>query len=269
VIAPFVARTNLQGNDMPSIFKFFATACMILLPAFANAQNLSRDEVRDIAIEAVKNNPALVLEIILDNPDVIMEAVAILRARDEAAAKEQAAATLSAQSNTLFNDPNAFVLGNPEGDVTLVEFFDYNCGYCKKAFNVMQELIAEDPELRVVFREWPILSEASVFATRASLAAREQDKYEEFHWALMAGNGARSENGVMAVAAEVGLDIAQLKEDMQKTSVDAHISLSREMAQSLGFSGTPSFVVGNQLVPGYVEKAGMVEMIAEARAESQ
>jgi len=251
---------------MTKVFKFLIVAFLVILPSFAMAQNLSRDDVRGIAIEAVKANPELVLKIILDNPGIIMEAVAILRARDEAAAASAAAASLSAQADSLFNDPNAFVLGNPDGDVTMVEFFDYNCGFCKKSYSIMQDLMANDPNLRMVFREWPILSEESVFAARAALASRKQGKYEEFHWALMGGNGARSENGILAVAVEVGLDLVQLKQDMDAPEVSAHIALSRQLASNLGFNGTPSFVIGNQLVPGFVEKEGMLDLIAKARA---
>lgn len=251
---------------MKMMLKFVVLAAFAVLPNMAVAQNVSAEQAKELALQAIRENPDVVLEIILENPDIVMQAVAILRARDEAAEQAAATAALATQGDDLFNDPNAIVLGNPDGDVTMVEFFDYNCGYCKRAYPVMQELLKSDDQLRVVFREWPILSDASVFAARAALAARRQGKYEEFHWAMMAGNAARSENGVLAAAAEVGLDLVQLKINMASPEVDAHIAKSRELAQKLGFNGTPSFVVGQNLVPGFVGKDAMLELIAEARA---
>jgi protein-disulfide isomerase len=158
-------------------------------------------------------------------------------------------------------------LGNPDGDVTLVEFFDYNCPYCRRAGVAVKALIAADPNLRVVYREWPILGDASVVATRASLAAREQGKYEEMHWALMKLEGRINENSVMQVASSLGMDVGRLKADMQLPAIDEHIATSMEISRSLGFNGTPSFVIGNQTVPGFVEQADLAALIAQARSD--
>ena len=165
------------------------------------------------------------------------------------------------------SDPNAPVLGNPDGDVTVVEFIDYNCPYCKRAMPEVQGLLDEDPNVRLVYREWPILGEGSVYASRAALASRVQGKYEEFHLALMGSRGRVEEASVLRIAKEIGLDIDQLKADMQSPDVDEHIESSMRLAQSLGFNGTPSFVVGDVLLPGFVEQAELQKAVDKSREE--
>ena len=167
------------------------------------------------------------------------------------------------------NDHNAPVLGNPEGDVTVVEFFDYNCPYCRRVKPHIEALLEEDPNVRLVYREWPILGDGSVFAARAALASREQGKYEEFHWALMGMAGRAEEASVIQVAEQVGLDIAQLRRDMEAPEIDAHIAASMELSRALGFNGTPSFVIGDALVPGVIEADQMIRLAEEARTAGQ
>lgn len=206
----------------------------------------------------------LVYEAIRENPEIVMEAVSILQRRDEAAQAAAAQAILRDQG-LLERDPNAPVLGNLEGDVTVVEFFDYNCPYCKRAMPEVQALLAADTGVRLVYREWPILGEGSVYASRAALAARAQGKYEDFHWALMGSRGRVTEPLVLRIAEEVGLDIEQLKQDMEAPEVEEHIASSKRMAQILGISGTPSFVIGDALVPGLIKAARLEELVREAR----
>ena len=156
----------------------FALVISLAAPIGAWADGLDEDRVKE-----------LVLETIRENPGIVMEAVAILEQQQAAAADVARADVLTNQRNLLELDPNAPVLGNLDGDVTVVEFFDYNCPYCRRAMDVVQGLLDEDPDVRLVYREWPILGEGSVFAAKAALAAREQGKYEAFHWALMSMNG--------------------------------------------------------------------------------
>jgi protein-disulfide isomerase len=122
-----------------------------------------------------------------------------------------------------------------------------------------------DANVRLVYREWPILGEGSVFAAKAALAARKQGKYEEFHWAMMSMNGRAEEASVLRVAAEVGLDIDQLRLDMEAPEIDEHLTTSMSLAQSLGFNGTPSFVIGDELVPGFVEQPQLEEIVDSTR----
>ena len=236
----------------------FRAASFALIAALSvapvSAQNLTPEDVKKLALEAI-----------LENPQIVMDAVAILREREEAAAAQGAAAALVEFRETLDNDPNAPVLGNPDGDVTLVEFFDYNCPYCRRAGKAVHALIEADPNLRVVYREWPILGPESVTATRASLAARKQGKYEEFHWALMDMDGRINENAVMRLASSLGMDVDRLKADMQLPEIDQHIATSMEISRGLGFNGTPSFVIGDTTVPGFVEQEDLAKLVEQAR----
>lgn len=239
---------------MKKILAMLTVALALSLPA--GAQELTPDEVKRLALEAI-----------LENPEIVMEAVAILREREEA---DQAAATEAALAELmpmLESDPNAPVLGNPEGNLTVVEFFDYNCPYCKQAAGEIKALIAEDSEIRLVYREWPILGDGSVYAARAALAARVQGKYEEFHWALMEDRARKEETSVLEIAASIGLDIERLKADMESEAVTSHIAQSMAMAQSLGFSGTPSFVIGGRPVFGFLPKDELAAIVTDQRAK--
>lgn len=228
------------------------TALALALPA--QAQEMDESALR-----------ALILETIRSNPEVVMEAIEALQARDEQERAEAASAALQAQKGALQNDPNAVVLGNPDGDITIVEFFDYNCGYCRRVFPAVKELIAADDNIRVVMREWPILGEESVFAARASLASRNQGKYEEFHNALMAQQGRASQATVLSIADGLGMDIDQLRADMDGPEIDAHFSASQQLTQALGLNGTPAFVFEDRLVPGAIELEQMQELVSQLR----
>ncbi|CTQ33672.1 DsbA family protein [Jannaschia rubra] len=229
-----------------------STLALTVLPAAA--QDVSDARIKELALEAI-----------LENPQVVMEAVAILQQRDAEEAEAQAQATLGNSRDRLERDPNAPVLGNPDGDVTVVEFFDYNCPYCRRAGGEVARLLDADDQVRVVYREWPILGEASVFATKAALASREQDRYAEFHEALMGATGRLDEASVMAIADGIGLDTDRLRADMEAPEVQAHIDTSMELAQSLGFSGTPSFVIGDMRAPGLVDADQLQEMVEAVR----
>ncbi len=240
-----------------TLFASISALCLSVSPLAltgAAAADLSEADVKKLALEAI-----------LENPEIIMQAVEILQAREAAEQAAQTELTLSAQRNLLENDPNAFVLGNPDGDVTVVEFFDYNCGYCKRAMPEVKALLASDPNVRLVMREWPILSEGSMFASRAALASREQGRYEDFHWALMEQRGRIEEAVVMRIAQDLGLDIQKLVVDMESEAVQDHLQTSTALTQSLGFGGTPSFVIGNELVPGMVDADEMKRLVALSR----
>ena len=224
---------------------FFGLAQMV------SSQDISDDKIKKLALEAI-----------LENPEIIMQAVSILRQRDA----EIAASGVNSVRNELENDPGSPNLGNPEGDVTVVEFFDYNCPYCRQAGETLQKLIGSDPNVRIIFREWPVLGEGSIFAARAALASRAQGKYEEFHWALMNGKGRATEASVMKVARDLGLDIVRLLADMESPAVELHLERSNNLARSLGFTGTPAFVVGDQTVPGMIGLEKIEKLIAAVRS---
>lgn len=231
-----------------------APAFAILLSGMAFGQDISDERIK-----------ALVAEALRENPELILEALQALEQRQADAQAAAAASVLTDEHALLERDPNAPVLGNPDGDVTVVEFFDYNCPYCKRAMPEVDALLAEDGNIRLVLREWPILSEGSAFAARAALASRKQGQYAEMHNALMGMRGKVEAETVLRIAGEVGLDVEKLKADMQSPEVEKHIATSMRLAEALGFNGTPSFVVGEQLIPGFVEKAQLVETVAAAR----
>ncbi|SEW35430.1 Protein-disulfide isomerase [Aliiroseovarius sediminilitoris] len=235
-----------------------ALAIGLATPFGTWADELDEGRIKELALEAIR-----------ENPSIIMEAVSILEQQKATDIEAARADVLTNQRNLLELDPNAPVLGNPDGDVTVVEFFDYNCPYCRRAMDEVQGLLEDDADVRLVYREWPILGEGSVFAAKAALAAREQGKYEAFHWALMGMSGRAEEASVMRIASEVGLDIDQLRRDMQAPEIEEHISTSMNLAQSLGFNGTPSFVIGDELVPGFVEKSQLVEIVDATRKAAE
>jgi protein-disulfide isomerase len=169
----------------------------------------------------------------------------------------------------LFNSPRQVVLGNPNGDVTFVEFFDYNCAYCKRAMADMLELIRTDPKLKVVLKEFPVLGKGSVEAAEVSTAVRMQDKtgkkYLEFHQKLMMSRGQVDRARALAVAKEVGIDMARLEKDLASEEVRASIEESLKLAEALGLNGTPSYVVGPNVVIGAVGVAALRERVNTAR----
>lgn len=226
-----------------------------------------------IAQEAPAFEPAerqeiegIIADYILENPEIIYRALQVLQERQQAAQAEQARLALDNHRDALERDPNSPVAGNPEGDVAVVEFFDYRCPYCKRVAPDVERLVDQDPNVRVVYKEWPILGPESTFAARAALAAREQDQYLPFHERIMALDEV-TERTVMAVARDLGLDLDRLREDMAAPATEAHIRETAQLAEALGISGTPAFVIGDQVVPGaagYEALSGYVEAARQA-----
>lgn len=206
-----------------------------------------------------------VREYLLKNPEVIMEALQILQERQRAAEAENLKRTIAERSEEILNDPAAPVGGNPDGDVTLVEFFDYNCPYCRRVAPTVAELEETDADLRVVYKEYPILGPGSQFAARAALASRRQGKYLPFHNALMQATEQVTEESVMEIAREVGLDTERLEQDMQDPAIQEAIARNLGLANALGITGTPSFIIGQEIVPGAVDLRTLQGLIARAR----
>jgi protein-disulfide isomerase len=186
------------------------------------------------------------------------------RRQAEATAARQRAAIVENRSE-LLNDPASPVGGDPDGDVTLVEFFDYRCAYCRRVVSSMRALLDEDRDLRVVFKELPVLGPDSERAARAALASRRQGGYVPFHFALMAAEDL-SLPGIRAAAEAVGLDADRLEADMMAPEVNAANQANYSLANELGIEGTPAFVIGSQLIPGAVDKARLEQLIRDARA---
>jgi len=222
-------------------------------PAAAGGQ-LSVEEVEQI-----------VREYLLREPEIIYQALEELQRREQVAAAERQRQAVIAHREQLLNDPASPVAGNPEGDVTLVEFFDYRCQFCRRVVSSMRALLEEDDDLRIVFKELPVLGEDSVRAARAALASRRQDGYVPFHFALMQANHF-SEAAILELAASLGLDARQLARDMHAPEIQRAIEDNYQLASRLGVEGTPAFVIGDRLIPGAVGKDRLEELIEEARA---
>jgi protein-disulfide isomerase len=178
----------------------------------------------------------------------------------------QASAGLAAIKREVFDGADLPELGNPQGDAVLVEFSDYNCGFCRKSAPEVAALLKSDPGLRLVVHEIPIFGEGSQFAARAALAARAQGRYPQFHQALMAMRGRAEQASVLRVAREVGLDINRLQRDMDSPEIAARIDRSLLLADQIGLVGTPSFIAGDHAAFGYLPRAGLAGLVAQARA---
>lgn len=245
------------ATGVGAVFAIAATLGLIS-PASVTAEE-GLTEAQKAAVEE------LIQKYIQEHPDEILESVRAYSERQEVAAREAAEANLTELREQILFDPRAPVAGNPEGDVTVVEFFDYRCGYCKSALDTVMAMIDEDPDLRVVFKEFPILSPQSRRAAQAALASKQQGKYLEFHYALMSSRGSFDDQQILDIAAEVGLDIEKLQKDMEAPEIAAYLDSVQDLARSLDIRGTPTFVVENQVVRGAVDAETLRRAIAEKR----
>ena len=220
---------------------------------------------RDARADTEEEVAALVEYLRQKPPGTVVKAVQIWWEEQEKYRQQQQVGSISANWEALARAEGDPVLGPEDGDVTLVEFFDYRCGFCKRVLGDVMALAAGDSRLRIVFKEFPILGELSVVAARASLAADRQGKWSEFHVALMSAPGALDEDRIMDTAAGLGLDMAQLRADMESEAVTAIIERNRALAGTLGINGTPAFLVKNAIQPGAASRDALAEMVAGAR----
>jgi protein-disulfide isomerase len=240
----------------PALFALAIAAA----PSIASAQTFSdgqRGEIETI----IKNY-------LVTHPEVLEEAMTELSKRQAAAEAEKHEASVEQNADAIFNSPRNVTLGNKNGDVTFVEFFDYNCGYCKRAMADMLNLLKSDPKLKVVLKEFPVLSEGSVEAAKVAVAVRMQDsgaKYLDFHQKLLGGRGPADKARAMAAAKEAGLDVARIEKDLASPEVRATIEENFKLAEAMGMNGTPSYVIGKQVVVGAIGLDGLKEKVALAR----
>lgn len=238
-----------------------ATLLVASVPREASAQALSAPQRAEVE--------SIIKDYLLKHPELIEEVMKELEKRQSAAeaAKAQKAVTDNAQM--LFNSPRQVTIGNPKGDVTMVEFFDYNCGFCKRAMTDMLDLMKADPNLRVVLKEFPVLGEASVQAAQVSIALNMQDKsgkkYLDFHQKLLSGRGAVDKAKALAAAKDAGADMARLEKDLTSPEVKATLEETFRLAEPLGLNGTPSYVIGNNVVIGAVGLAELKQKVNAAR----
>jgi len=234
-------------------------ACLAAPPARAQSfSDAQRGEIERI----VKNY-------LLAHPEVLQEVMGELEKRQSAAETEKQAAGVRDNREVLFNSSHQVTLGNPQGDVTMVEFFDYNCGYCKRALGDMLELMKVDPKLKVVLKEYPVLGPGSLEAAQVAVAVRMQDKtgkkYLEFHQKLLGGRGPADKAHALAAAKDVGFDVARIEKDMASEEVRVTLQETLRVADAIGLNGTPSYVIGSDVVIGAQGFAVLKDKVDTAR----
>ena len=230
-----------------SIALTLISLCLLAQPASAELDSGERAEVR-----------AIIQQYLVENPELIREVLTNLAQREQRAELDRALAVAR-------QDEEDGLLGNPDGDVTIYEFSDYNCGYCKRVFNDLRQVLSEDPNVELRVKEFPILSDSSVVAARAGLAAQRQGKFETFHIAMMQSVGGISERTIQDAAKLAGLDMKQFAKDRVDGAIDARLSVNTALARQLKITGTPALIIGDVIVPGAVSAAQIKELVAVAR----
>ena len=228
----------------------------------AGAQSITADQRGEIE--------KIIREYLLSHPELLQDVMVELEKRQTAAEAEKHRNAVKEHADAIFNSPRQVTLGNPQGDVAVVEFFDYNCGYCKRAMGDMLELIKGDPKLKFVLKEFPVLGDGSVQAAQVAAAVRMNDKtggkkYLDFHQKLLNSRGQVDKARALAAAKEAGFDVARIEKDMASDEVRAQLEESMKLAEALGLNGTPSYVVGPEVVVGAVGLKTLKERVNTAR----
>ena len=250
---------------MRSVKSGVAAAVLALAAMAAPAE--AQDALSAEQVEAIEQ---VIEDYILDNPEVILRAVQRLDEREREQAHADRRAAIVENRDALYGDINSHVAGNPHGDVTVVEFFDYRCRYCRRSLEAVQAILGEDANVRIVFKEFPVLGPDSLVASRAAIVAQRQDpaKYFAFHRALMTARGVLDKDAVLQIAAEIGLDPERLGAAMDSPETTAVIERNYVLAGALGVDGTPTFISGDVVVPGAIDIDSFRAIIAEVRAGS-
>lgn len=269
--AQTIALPRLAFPRRP-LARLLAAAALATAGLLAHAPAASAQTALSDAMQLDPEGRALlrseIRKYLLEHPEVIMEAVKVLEDRRVEAEATEARDLVADNAAEIFQDGYSHVAGNPDGDVTVVEFIDYNCGYCKKAHSDVRELVESDPNLRYVVKEFPILGPSSITAAKAALASRAQQDgrlYMAFNDALMGHRGALSDEQVWLIAEDVGLDVEALKAEAETAEIKSQIDRTYALAKKLEIQGTPTFVIGDELVRGYAPIDHMRDVVAAAR----
>lgn len=239
-------KTGLATALVAAVVAALVTAVTLVViwrmaPGVVDAPSASLDEKKIVDV---------VHDYLTKNPEILVEMTTELDKRQQAEQASQQEKVISENADALFRSPMSYSAGNPNGDVTVVEFFDYNCGFCKRALPDLVKLIDSDDKVKVVFKELPIFGEESEAAAKAALAAGKQGKYFEMHQKLYAEPGKADKDKALRAAAELGLDVPQLEKDMEDPSIQQALDETKELAQKLGLQGTPLYLIGDRIVPG-------------------
>ena len=233
-------------------------SALLLWPAVAQADSFDDSQRQEIG--------QIVRQYLLDNPELLLEVSRELELRQQAEENKKREAALAKHADELFRSPEDLVAGNPDGDVTMVEFFDYNCAWCKKGLPEVMSLIDTDKNLRLVMKEFPIFGGDSDYAAMAALASKKQGKYWQFHLAMLGHEGRITARDVDEIAKDQGLDVTQMKADMKSPEIAKIIKRNQRLAGLLSINGTPAFIIDQTVVPGYLPKDGLMAAIGEVRS---
>ncbi|MET0744924.1 MAG: DsbA family protein [Microvirga sp.] len=239
-----------------------ALVCAVALGSAASAQTATFNDQQRQAIGEI------VRDYLMKNPEVLQEVIGELEKKQAEAQRVAQTGALKETRQAVLNAPHSFVVGNPAGDVTLVEFFDYNCGYCKRALSDVRTLAKSDPKLRIVLKDFPVLGPDSVEASRVALAARNQlqpEKLLDYHVKLMDSRGRVNGDRALAVAKEMGLDMTRLKNDVDSPEIRAALQENAGLGDKLGLTGTPAFIIGDEVIPGAVGLDPLKQVVASVR----
>ncbi|MCP9448856.1 MAG: DsbA family protein [Nitrospira sp.] len=242
----------------------FGMGVCAALALLASGCSTTADETKKGSASSHHLTDAVIERYIRAHPEVIVQSLQAMEAKRRAELQERQKVALTTKQDELLHDPSSPVSGNPKGEITLVEFYDYRCGYCKRAASAVTQLQKEDPRVRVVYKDFPILGEPSELAAKAALASQAQGKHQVFHEALLASHADMTKDEILKIAAGVGLDVKRLEADMADPQWQAVIDKNRALAEELGISGTPGFIVGTELVPGMLDLDGLKELIVRA-----
>ena len=257
-----------------------ARAAVVLVPALLVAGvTLAKGQTAPGATETATTAPAgsaftpaqrkeiegIIRDILLNNPEIMLDVQSALEAKMDKIQAEKMAVAIKDHADELYRPAASPVVGNVKGDVPVIEFFDYNCGYCKKALSELAQLVDKDKKVRVILKEFPILAKGSEEASRVALAAKMQGKYWEFHRAMLESPGQANEASALRIADKLGLDMARLKKDMTSPEVKKEIEETRQLATKMGIQGTPHFIVGDKVIAGAPEN--LFELLGKHVAE--
>jgi len=242
-------------------FSLFSLATLVSLTPIVSAADEPLNAEQKKAIEG------MIHEYLLKNPEVMLESIRRHQIRQEQAELDQKRQLVKKLGKELRHNASSPVAGNPDGNVTIVEFFDYRCGYCKTVLPTIQKLLKDDGNIRYVLKEFPILGPDSVTAAKAALAVWElsPDQYMPFHTAIMTARGQLTENRISKIAAKFGINSGKLKSKMNSKTVVNELQQNMQLAQQLGISGTPAFIIGDELAPGAIDINTMRHLVAAAR----
>ena len=262
-----MSEEQLDPRDFGARFGALLAVAIVVAGAVIGAAIYFRPpppETDDLSATESAEVQTMIKEYIGEHPEIVEKGLKKLAENRRSAEAEKLKLNIRALGKELNHDPDTPV-ANPDGTVTLVEFFDYECPYCKGLAPGLHDLIDKDKSVRMVFKDFPILTPVSQFAARAALASRKQDKYLPFHFAMMGQRGQMNQRMVLAIASEVGIDLEQLKADMSDPAIDEIIKRNKRLAEGLGIEGTPAFVIGETLIPGAADMDYIKKTIKKER----